>query len=46
MRFPSTSTFTSSAFSNLKILALNQTEITWTEVIAFPDFFYLISLGF
>uniref|UniRef100_A0A8C3TUP2 Tubulin-specific chaperone E n=1 Tax=Catharus ustulatus TaxID=91951 RepID=A0A8C3TUP2_CATUS len=33
MRFPSTSTFTSSAFSNLKILALNQTEITWTEVL-------------
>nr|XP_054485556.1 tubulin-specific chaperone E isoform X3 [Agelaius phoeniceus] len=33
MKFPSTSTFTSSAFSNLKILALNQTEITWTEVL-------------
>ncbi|NWH29249.1 TBCE protein, partial [Chloropsis hardwickii] len=33
MRFPSTSTSTSSAFSNLKILALNQTEITWTEVL-------------
>ncbi|XP_033368563.1 geranylgeranyl pyrophosphate synthase isoform X6 [Parus major] len=33
MRFPSTSTFTSSGFSNLKILALNQTEITWTEVL-------------
>ncbi|KAI1240796.1 hypothetical protein IHE44_0009239 [Lamprotornis superbus] len=33
MRFPSTSTLTSSAFSNLKILALNQTEITWTEVL-------------
>ncbi|NXD29136.1 TBCE protein, partial [Spelaeornis formosus] len=33
MRFPFTSTFTSSAFSNLKILALNQTEITWTEVL-------------
>ncbi|XP_058692287.1 geranylgeranyl pyrophosphate synthase isoform X8 [Poecile atricapillus] len=31
MRFPSTSTFTSSGFPNLKILALTQTEITWTE---------------
>ncbi|NXS06822.1 TBCE protein, partial [Neodrepanis coruscans] len=33
MKFPSTSTSISSAFSNLKILALNQTEITWTEVL-------------
>ncbi|KAM6365454.1 tubulin-specific chaperone E isoform 4-T4 [Alca torda] len=30
---PSTSTFVSGAFSKLRILALNQTEITWAEVL-------------
>ncbi|NXH77691.1 TBCE protein, partial [Hydrobates tethys] len=33
MKFPSTSTSVSSVFSKLKILALNRTEITWTEVV-------------
>ncbi|KAK4823819.1 hypothetical protein QYF61_006665, partial [Mycteria americana] len=33
MKFPSTSTSVSSVFSKLRILALNQTEITWTEVL-------------
>ncbi|XP_035755555.1 tubulin-specific chaperone E isoform X3 [Egretta garzetta] len=33
MKFPSTSTSASSVFSKLKILALNQTEITWAEVL-------------
>lgn len=38
MKFPSTSTSVSSAFSKLRVLALNQTAITWTEVITFPGF--------
>ncbi|XP_072712479.1 tubulin-specific chaperone E isoform X1 [Ciconia boyciana] len=33
MKFPTTSTSVSSVFSKLRILALNQTEITWTEVL-------------
>ncbi|XP_035176928.1 tubulin-specific chaperone E [Oxyura jamaicensis] len=33
MKFPSTSICLSNVFSKLKILALNQTEITWTEVL-------------
>ncbi|KFV02470.1 Tubulin-specific chaperone E, partial [Pterocles gutturalis] len=33
MKFPSTSTSLSSVFSKLRILALNKTEITWTEVL-------------
>ncbi|XP_075002574.1 tubulin-specific chaperone E isoform X2 [Calonectris borealis] len=33
MKFPTTSTSVSGVFSKLKILALNQTEITWTEVV-------------
>ncbi|XP_030303881.1 tubulin-specific chaperone E [Calypte anna] len=33
MKFPSTPTSVSSVFSKLRILALNQTEITWTEVL-------------
>uniref|UniRef100_A0A8C0HSQ0 Tubulin-specific chaperone E n=1 Tax=Buteo japonicus TaxID=224669 RepID=A0A8C0HSQ0_9AVES len=33
MKFPSTSTSESSVFSKLRILALNQTQITWTEVL-------------
>ncbi|NXX39554.1 TBCE protein, partial [Tricholaema leucomelas] len=33
MKFPHTSTSGSSVFSKLKVLALNQTEITWTEVL-------------
>uniref|UniRef100_A0A803YJZ5 Tubulin-specific chaperone E n=1 Tax=Meleagris gallopavo TaxID=9103 RepID=A0A803YJZ5_MELGA len=33
MKFPSTSISKSSAFSKLTTLALNQTEITWTEVL-------------
>ncbi|XP_010290810.1 PREDICTED: tubulin-specific chaperone E [Phaethon lepturus] len=33
MKFPSTSTSLSNVFSKLRILALNQTEITWTEVL-------------
>ncbi|NXU57116.1 TBCE protein, partial [Turnix velox] len=33
MKFPSTSTSISSVFPKLKILALNQTEITWAEVL-------------
>lgn len=32
MKFPSTSISVSNVFSKLKVLALNQTEITWTEV--------------
>lgn len=35
MKFPSTSMSKSIAFSKLTALALNQTEITWTEVITF-----------
>uniref|UniRef100_A0A8B9GHR8 Tubulin-specific chaperone E n=1 Tax=Amazona collaria TaxID=241587 RepID=A0A8B9GHR8_9PSIT len=33
MKFPSTLTSVSSVFSNLRVLALNQTAITWTEVL-------------
>ncbi|KFU89553.1 Tubulin-specific chaperone E [Chaetura pelagica] len=33
MKFPSTSISESNVFSKLRILALNQTEITWTEVL-------------
>ncbi|NWJ10867.1 TBCE protein, partial [Crypturellus undulatus] len=33
MKFPATSVSVSSAFLKLRILALNQTEITWTEVL-------------
>ncbi|XP_025965673.1 tubulin-specific chaperone E [Dromaius novaehollandiae] len=33
MKFPSTSISVSSVFLKLRILALNQTEITWTEVV-------------
>uniref|UniRef100_A0A8D0FGU4 Tubulin-specific chaperone E n=1 Tax=Strix occidentalis caurina TaxID=311401 RepID=A0A8D0FGU4_STROC len=33
MKFPSTSTSVSGVFSKLRILALNQTEIMWTEVL-------------
>ncbi|NXL89936.1 TBCE protein, partial [Alectura lathami] len=33
MKFPSTSVPVSGAFSKLKTLALNQTEISWTEVL-------------
>ncbi|KAM9017959.1 tubulin-specific chaperone E isoform 2-T2 [Ara ararauna] len=33
MKFPSTSTSVSSVFSKLRVLALNQTAITWTEVL-------------
>ncbi|XP_010157559.1 PREDICTED: tubulin-specific chaperone E [Eurypyga helias] len=33
LRFPSTSTSLSGVFSKLRILALNQTNITWTEVL-------------
>ncbi|KFQ83437.1 Tubulin-specific chaperone E, partial [Phoenicopterus ruber ruber] len=33
MEFPSTSTSLSGTFSKLRILALNQTEITWIEVV-------------
>ncbi|CAM9927811.1 unnamed protein product [Bubo scandiacus] len=33
MKFPSTSISVSSVFSKLRILALNQTEIMWTEVL-------------
>ncbi|NXH14409.1 TBCE protein, partial [Bucco capensis] len=33
MKFPPTSTSVSSVFPKLRILALNQTEITWTEVL-------------
>nr|XP_027309555.2 tubulin-specific chaperone E [Anas platyrhynchos] len=33
MKFPSTSISVSNVFSKLKVLALNQTEITWTEVL-------------
>ncbi|XP_009871179.1 PREDICTED: tubulin-specific chaperone E, partial [Apaloderma vittatum] len=33
MKFPSTPTSVSSVFSKLKILALNQTDITWKEVL-------------
>ncbi|NWH82223.1 TBCE protein, partial [Piaya cayana] len=33
MKFPSTSTSVSSVFSKLRILALNKTEITWTEAL-------------
>ncbi|NWX87959.1 TBCE protein, partial [Nothoprocta pentlandii] len=33
MKFPATSISGSSAFLKLRILALNQTEITWTEVL-------------
>uniref|UniRef100_A0A8B9BMG6 Tubulin-specific chaperone E n=1 Tax=Anser brachyrhynchus TaxID=132585 RepID=A0A8B9BMG6_9AVES len=33
MKFPSTSISVCNVFSKLKILALNQTEITWTEVL-------------
>nr|XP_009679102.1 PREDICTED: tubulin-specific chaperone E [Struthio camelus australis] len=33
MKFPSTSISVPSVFSKLRILALNQTEITWTEVL-------------
>uniref|UniRef100_A0A8C6Z3P1 Tubulin folding cofactor E n=1 Tax=Nothoprocta perdicaria TaxID=30464 RepID=A0A8C6Z3P1_NOTPE len=36
MKFPATSISGSSAFLKLRILALNQTEITWTEVRTFP----------
>ncbi|NWS70371.1 TBCE protein, partial [Crotophaga sulcirostris] len=35
MKFPSTSASVSSVFPKLRILALNQTEITWTEVLLF-----------
>ncbi|KAM6323726.1 tubulin-specific chaperone E [Aegotheles albertisi] len=33
MKFPSTPTSVSSVFSKLRILALGQTDITWTEVL-------------
>ncbi|NXD65424.1 TBCE protein, partial [Eolophus roseicapillus] len=33
MKFPCTSTSVSSVFSKLRVLALNQTGITWTEVL-------------
>ncbi|NWS39671.1 TBCE protein, partial [Probosciger aterrimus] len=33
MKFPSTSTSVSNVFSKLRVLALNQTGITWTEVL-------------
>uniref|UniRef100_A0A8C3CLW4 Tubulin-specific chaperone E n=1 Tax=Cairina moschata TaxID=8855 RepID=A0A8C3CLW4_CAIMO len=33
IKFPSTSISVSNVFSKLKVLALNQTEITWTEVL-------------
>ncbi|NXF96979.1 TBCE protein, partial [Eubucco bourcierii] len=33
MKFPHTSTSVSRVFSKLSVLALNQTEITWTEVL-------------
>ncbi|XP_062831444.1 tubulin-specific chaperone E isoform X2 [Anolis carolinensis] len=33
MKFPSTSLPSSRAFCNLKVLALNQTGVTWTEVL-------------
>lgn len=38
MKFPSASPLGSRAFCKLRFLALNQTGVTWTEVIAFPVF--------
>ncbi|NWR71415.1 TBCE protein, partial [Centropus unirufus] len=35
--FPSTSTSAPNVFSKLRILALNKTEITWTEVLLFAS---------
>lgn len=46
MKFPSTSTSVSSVFSKLRILALNQTEITWAEVITFPGFVFIYIVRF
>lgn len=46
MKFPHTSTSVSGVFSKLRVLALNQTEVTWTEVRTFPGFVSIYTVRF